>query len=141
MWIRLWSWKKKVAVKQFSSWKLQNKVVTNKSWFKEICTWFTLSKYMIYIFWALFEKYIQFYIFKTSEKLKGFWIKCYKMFLFYWVFFKYLFAVKRGYGSLSLDFYNHILFSIISYKKNCCHYIILRLNSLYFTKTYPLSFS
>lgn len=26
-------------------------------------------------------------------------------------------------------------------QKNCCYYIILRLNSLYFTKTYPLSFS
>lgn len=117
MWIRLWSWKKKVAVKQFSFRKFQNKVVTNKSWFKEICTWFTLSKYMIYIFWALFEKYVQYYIIWMSEKLKGCWIKCYKMFLYYVVFFKYLFAFKRVYGSLSLNFYNHISNSYGIFKK------------------------
>lgn len=43
------------------------------------------------------------------EKLKGCWIKCYKMFLYYVVFFKYLFVFKRVYyGSLLLNFYNYI---------------------------------
>lgn len=117
MWIRLWSWKKKSQWSSFPFGNYKIKSSRIRVGLKKFAHGLLCQKYMIYIFWALFEKYVQYYIIWTSEKLKGCWIKCYKMFLFYWVFFKYLFAFKRVFGSLSLDFYNHIPDSYGIFKK------------------------
>lgn len=117
MWIRLWSWKKK---SQWSSFPLGNCKIKS-SRIRVGLKKFThglLCQNIWYIYFGHYLKnYVQYYIIWTSEKLKGCWIKCYKMFIFYLVFFKYLFAFKRVYGSLSLDFYNHILNSYWVFKK------------------------